>query len=117
MAVAVTDWAEGNAQSAKREAERALRAMLEGKLGYVGKDEAEAQAQAQALFHRDKDGQAARGRRGSGGVDALDEGVPVPLGLCVAAAGMLLAACRSRWDGSGTKGGGGRFGGRERRGY
>lgn len=86
MAVAVTDWAEGNTQSAKREAERALRALLEGKLGYVGKDE--------ALFRRD--GQARSWREGGGGTSTAGEGVPVPLGLCVAAAGMLLAACRSR---------------------
>lgn len=85
LAVAVTDWAEGNSQSAKREAERALRALLEGKLGYIGKDE--------ELLRRDA--AQARSRRG-GGPEAADEGVPVPLGLCVAAAGMLLAACRSR---------------------
>lgn len=82
MAVAVTDWAEGNPQSAKREAELALRALLEGKLGYVGKDEASR-----------RDGQLARRSSGGGG---MAEGVPVPLGLCVAAAAMLLAACRSK---------------------
>lgn len=74
MAVAVSDWAEGNPQSAKTEAERALRALLEGKLGYAGgRDEEGAPQDA--------------GRAGEG------EGMPVPLGLCVAAAGMLLAAC------------------------
>ncbi|CAM9999947.1 unnamed protein product, partial [Ectocarpus sp. 13 AM-2016] len=40
MAVSVADWAEGNPNSAKREAELALRVLLEGKLGYVDKDEA-----------------------------------------------------------------------------
>lgn len=87
MAVAVTDWAEGNSQSAKREAERALRALLEGKLGYVGKDE--------ALFRRGGREASSHRRGGGEGADAADEGVPVPLGLCVAAAGMLLATCRS----------------------
>eukprot|EP00752_Nemacystus_decipiens_P014235 g12662.t1 len=98
MAVAVTDWAEGNTQSAKREAERALRALLEGKLGYIGKDE--------ALLRRDAQ---ARSRRG-GGPAAADEGVPVPLGLCVTAAGMLLAACRSG-GASGQQGGSSNSGG------
>lgn len=80
MAVSVADWAEGNPNSAKREAELALRALLEGKLGYVDKDE---------VLRRE--GRAPRGG-GVGGEGA--EGVPVPLSLCVAAAGMLLAACR-----------------------
>ncbi|CAM9741113.1 unnamed protein product, partial [Scytosiphon promiscuus] len=74
LAVAVSDWTEGNPRSAKTEAERALRALLKGKLGgYVDGDEEEAAR---------KDGRAGEG-----------EGVPVPLGLCVAAAGMFLTAC------------------------
>lgn len=89
MAVAVTDWAEGNPRSAKKEAERALQALLQGKLGLGDGDTGD----------RNEDG-------GSGGAlrtrkTELDKNrgsgerigtFPVPLGLCVSAAAMLLLA-------------------------
>lgn len=77
MAIAVTDWAEGNTRSANREAERALRALLEGKLGDAD---------------RDRDNGENNGKVGGGQAGgSRARSVPVPLGLCLAASAMLLA--------------------------
>ena len=74
MALAVADWSEGNPRLARRETERALRSLLEGKLGSAEED-----GEGGSRPRR-------QGRSSEGGAG----GVPVPLGVCVAATGMLL---------------------------
>lgn len=81
LALAVTDWYEGNVGSAKREVDRAARALLEGKLALPRITEGRA-GKVGAEVEGEEDGEE------DGGVIA--GGVPVPLGLCAALAVMHL---------------------------
>ena len=78
LSASVSDWSEGNKRLARSEAEKALRTLLEGKLGCVGRDE----ASRQELLGRRRGLEVSRG----------EAGVPVPLGLCVATAAMLIVS-------------------------
>lgn len=102
--MAVVDWGEGNARSAKTEAERAMRALLEGSVGAARrKGEEEGFPVSPEGSKRDSEG-----TRGGGG----GEGVPVPLGLCLAGAAMLLVASTAvaaAGDRSSSSAGGSRF--------